>query len=41
MNVRCLNVGVLNETHFKIGLRLFGCAGKYTEKSTHCALVKP
>ena len=23
---------------FKIGLSLFGCAEKYTEQNTHCAL---
>ena len=26
-------------SNFKIGLSLFGCAEKYTEQSTQCALV--
>ena len=30
---------VIPNSNFKIGLSLFGCAEKYTEQSTHCALV--
>ena len=29
---------VYQNSNFKIGLSLFGCAEKYTEQSTHCAL---
>ena len=28
-------------SNFKIGLNFFGCSGKYTEQSTHCALQEP
>ena len=28
-------------SNFKIGLSLFGCAEKYTEQSTHCTLEAP